>query len=114
MTRRRRPYNPATQLTLAGGTRAWANMVKRVVREEPICWLRLPGVCTVRSTTADHVQLRSTHGHLTMTRSNLRGACRRCNQRRGDTPYWKIPALRARLAQQQKPARALAFFGGKR
>lgn len=109
MPRPRRPYNPADQLTLAGGTRRWANMVKRVVREEPQCWLRLPG-CTGRSTTADHIMPCKTHPLLKMTRSNLRGACRSCNQRRGATPVWRIPELRARLSQKQKPARALEFF----
>jgi hypothetical protein len=27
---------------------------KRVIAEEPCCWLRLPG-CTIKSDTADHV-----------------------------------------------------------
>lgn len=109
---RRRPYNPADQLTLAGGTRKWAKLSKQVAREEPICWLRLPG-CTIRSTTADHILCCKTHPHLKMTRSNLRGACGWCNRHRGDTPVWGIPALRARMAMKQRPARALSFFGGR-
>jgi 5-methylcytosine-specific restriction endonuclease McrA len=65
-----------------GGSRKWRALRDQVVKEEPLCRLRLPG-CTVRSTTADHILLRALRPDLAMTRSNLRGACTNCNLRRG-------------------------------
>lgn len=64
-------------------TRAWRKLRDQVVREEPVCWLRLIG-CTYRSTTADHVLPVSQRPDLVMVRANLRGACGPCNTRRQD------------------------------
>jgi len=72
-------------------TRAWRKLRDQVVREEPICWLQLPGICTRVSTTADHVQPKAQRPDLAKVRSNLRGACLPCNRARGQTP---IEALR--------------------
>ena len=66
-------------------TRAWRKLRDQVVREEPLCWLRLPG-CTALSKTADHVLTVKERPDLAMVRTNLRGACIPCNQRRNDTP----------------------------
>jgi 5-methylcytosine-specific restriction endonuclease McrA len=63
------------------GTQAWRRLSARVAAEEPICWLRLPG-CTTRSTTGDHVKPVSTHPHLALDRTNVRGACAHCNKKR--------------------------------
>ena len=82
-------------------TRAWRKLMAQVVAEEPTCWLRLPGVCTVASTTADHVIPWTKRPDLGMERSNLRGACRPCNECRKDRP---VSALR-RVAPE-----ALRFF----
>lgn len=92
-----------------GGTRAWSRMVARVCREEPLCWLRLDG-CTIVSTTADHVIPKKIRPDLAMHRPNLRGACRSCNQRKGDKPLSRV----AQLRRQQMPARALEFFQGRK
>jgi len=77
-----------------GSTREWRRLRAQVLREEPACWLRLPG-CTLRSTTADHIIPISAAPHLRMVRSNLRGACRSCNYRRQDTPITRLHKLRS-------------------
>lgn len=63
-------------------TRAWRRLRDRVVQEEPTCWLRLPGICTGYSQTADHVLTVKEHPELAMERANLRGACHACNRSR--------------------------------
>ena len=65
-------------------TRAWRKLRDQVVREEPLCWLRLPG-CTQLSTTADHVASVHERPDLAMSRDNLRGACHHCNSSDGAT-----------------------------
>ncbi len=60
----------------------------------------LPGICSVRSTTADHIIPWRTAPDLRYTRFNLRGACAPCNLRRGNLPVSRIPALRAQLAAE--------------
>lgn len=67
------------------GTYAWQQLAAKVIKEEPLCWLRLPG-CTRLSTTADHVLTVKHRPDLALERANLRGACRSCNSRRGDRP----------------------------
>jgi 5-methylcytosine-specific restriction endonuclease McrA len=86
---------------------AWKTLARQVVREEPICWLRLPG-CTIRSTTADHIIPVSQRSDLLLVRANCRGACRPCNTQRHSTPVSQLPALRGR--RQRAPA--LALFDG--
>jgi 5-methylcytosine-specific restriction endonuclease McrA len=74
----------------------WQRLAKRVIREEPTCWLRLPG-CTIRATVADHIIPVSTNPALALVRSNCRGACRSCNTLRGSTPITQLAGLRARV-----------------
>lgn len=62
-------------------TRAWVKLRDRVVREEPVCWLQLPG-CTGVSQTADHVLTVKARPDLALERSNLHGACHHCNNKR--------------------------------
>lgn len=71
-------------------TREWRTLRDRVIRDEPTCWLRFPGVCTHASTTADHVVPKSVQPRLAMSRSNLRGACGPCNHARGRTPVERL------------------------
>ena len=62
--------------------RRWKKLKATVVKQEPLCQLRLPG-CTGLSQTADHkipVKLRP---DLAYTRTNLQGACHPCNRRKG-------------------------------
>jgi len=98
---------------------AWRRLSRRVIAEEPTCWLRLPG-CTQVSTTADHVQPVNTHPHLLLDRANVRGACSACNSLRGDTPPHLIDQLRQRLEQGKRrwvkppPAAALQYFSTSR
>lgn len=66
-------------------TQEWRRLAKQVCAEEPICWLRL-ACCTTRSTTGDHVIPLSTRPDLALVRSNVRGACRPCNNKRGHLP----------------------------
>lgn len=72
-------------------TRAWRKLRDRVISEEPYCTLRLPG-CTGASQTADHVLTYARRPDLAMERSNLRGACRHCNQKRGNGRREPMPA----------------------
>ena len=80
-------------------TRQWLKLKAQVVREEPVCWLRLPG-CTIASQTADHVLTVKERPDLGLVRANLRGACHHCNNARNDRPP---PAPRPQPA-------ALAWF----
>ena len=66
-------------------TRAWRKLRDRVVAEEPVCQLGLPG-CTGASTTADHIVTVRDRPDLALVRSNLRGACQHCNKSRQATP----------------------------
>lgn len=63
-------------------SRAWRRLRDRVVAEEPACWLRLPGICTGASQTADHILTVKERPDLGMERENLRGACTACNRAR--------------------------------
>lgn len=83
-------------------TRAWRKLRDQVVREEPLCWLRFPSICTQVSTTADHVLTYTERPDLAMARTNLRGACQPCNNARKNTP--------ASALRDDQPA-ALRFFG---
>lgn len=90
------------------GTQAWRELAKRAAREEPRCWLRLDG-CTIRSTTGDHVIPVSMRPDLALIRSNVRGACRHCNELRGRLP---VSALRlGQPADSAAPKPALDIFG---
>lgn len=66
-------------------TRAWRKLRDQVVREEPWCWLRLPG-CTGYSQTADHIITVHARPDLAMVRENHRGACHWCNRSRNNKP----------------------------
>lgn len=71
-------------------TRAWRTLRDQVIREEPVCWLRLEG-CTVRSTTGDHIIGVAERPDLALVRTNVRGACAPCNRTRNSLP---VSALR--------------------
>jgi 5-methylcytosine-specific restriction endonuclease McrA len=73
----------AKRPTDARNTWAWRRLRDQVVKEEPYCWLRLP-CCTGLSTTADHVLTVKERPDLILERTNLRGACRACNNSRKD------------------------------
>lgn len=64
------------------GTRAFSKLRAKVLSEEPTCRLRLPG-CTGVSEEVDHIIPKADRPDLYLVRSNLRGACRSCNRRRG-------------------------------
>lgn len=109
--KRRPPRRP----TRTGGSRAWAKLSKQIAKEQPVCWLRLPG-CTIRSTGADHYHPVKTHPHLEYAPGNLRGACRHCNLARRETPVHDLPKLRLKMERDPKyrlvpVPRALRFFG---
>lgn len=67
-------------------TRRWRKLRDQVIREEPVCRLALPGICTRWSTTGDHIKPVETHPHLALVRSNVQGACGPCNHARGNLP----------------------------
>jgi 5-methylcytosine-specific restriction endonuclease McrA len=85
-------------------TQAWRRLAKQAAREEPVCWLRFPGVCTGASTTGDHVIPVTIRPDLALIRSNVRGACEPCNTARRNTP---VEALR--FDRDDPPA--LGVFG---
>lgn len=73
----------------ARGSRAWRRLRDQVVRDEPACTLRYPGVCTGRSQTGDHIVPVAERPDLVLVRSNVRGSCHACNaerERRRRTP----------------------------
>ena len=69
--RRGRPYRRG-QLT----SYRWQKLRLRVIKEEPLCTLRL-SCCTRWSTTADHIIPVSHRPDLKYMRGNLRGSCQR-------------------------------------
>lgn len=85
-------------------TRAWRKLRDRVIREEPICRLQIPNVCTGASTTAAHIKPVKTHPELALVRSNLEGACTACNEATGTLPRDSI-----KLGSASAPA--LDVFG---
>jgi 5-methylcytosine-specific restriction endonuclease McrA len=88
----------------------WQKLRLQVIREEPVCRLRL-SCCTRRSTTADHIIPVSHRPDLKYMRGNLRGSCQPCNMRRKNRP---LSEVRAEDALLRKPApvapTALEFF----
>jgi 5-methylcytosine-specific restriction endonuclease McrA len=86
-------------------TRAWRRLRARVIRQEPVCKLRFPGICTGASTTADHIVSVTAHPELALVRSNVRGACVACNEARGSMPDELI-----RYGQRELPPAALDVF----
>jgi hypothetical protein len=86
-------------------THAWRTLARRTIREEPYCWLKLPG-CTRISTTADHVIPISIRPDLALVRANTRGACKSCNYRRGDTSANQLDELRRQTPKQLDEHRA--------
>lgn len=82
-----------TQIRAWRSSRAWRALSRQVVHEEPTCHLRLPG-CTIRSTTADHLVPAAHRPDLFMVRSNLRAACKSCNDLRRATPMNQLAKLR--------------------
>ena len=89
---------------------SWQKLRLQVIREEPVCRLRL-SCCTRRSTTADHIIPVSHRPDLKYMRGNLRGSCQPCNMRRKNRP---LSEVRAEDALLRKPApvapAALEFF----
>lgn len=87
-------------------TKAWRRLAKQAARDEPVCWLQFPGICTGESTTGDHVRPVLTHPELALVRANVRGACRACNRARSSTPVELL-----RMGDGQPPP-ALRIFTG--
>lgn len=84
-----------------GSTRESRKLRAQVLREEPLCHLRLPG-CTWRSDTLDHIIPISVAPHLKMERYNCRGACASCNYRRGNRPINQLAQMRCEPKQSGK------------
>jgi hypothetical protein len=102
------PYQYASRIR---STQAWRKLSKRVIREEGVCWLQLPG-CTRIATTADHIVPATVRPDLILVRANCRAACLSCNRRRGTTPVDQLDELRQRtptqLDQQRKARRHIS------
>lgn len=88
----------------------WKKLRAQVIREEPVCRLRL-SCCTIRTQTADHIIPVSHRPDLRFLRSNLRGACYACNMRRKNRPLSEVRAEDAAAQSKSvRPAAALEFF----
>jgi hypothetical protein len=105
---------PTPKFAAAYRTNKWRQLSRRVIREEPVCWLLLPG-CTIKATTADHIHPVTQRPELFFSRSNCRGACRNCNSLRRDTPLSELAQLRAALkARPMSRQQALAALKHRR
>jgi 5-methylcytosine-specific restriction endonuclease McrA len=62
------------------GTAAWKAMRTRVLREEPTCQLRYPGICRGKPVICDHKRPTAAGG--SDERINLQGACQACSDRK--------------------------------
>jgi hypothetical protein len=109
-------------------SRAWRALARTTVRTHPVCHIRVPGGCTTRSTTADHIIPAAHRPDLFMAPSNVAGACKPCNDWRRDLPMPEVRALiaaghvpahirkntpgyaRRRIASHRRPSRAAATF----
>lgn len=100
---------PRTTAQRIRSTRAWQRLAKQVCTEEPICWLRLDG-CTVRSTTGDHIIPASSRPDLALIRSNVRGACQHCNNKRGHLPAELAREMYGNATTPTEKPRALGIF----
>ncbi|GAA0189743.1 hypothetical protein GCM10008944_01520 [Cytobacillus oceanisediminis] len=87
--------------------RVWTELSLQVRAEEPLCRIRIPGVCTTISTAADHILPSSRYPHLELERSNLQGACRPCNRAKSDLT---MDELIEKLGLDDGERPALAFF----
>lgn len=107
----RKPGEPI-EFNSRGGSRAWTRLRNQVIAEEPVCRIRLPGVCTMVSTTANHRIPRKHRPDLTMVRANLEGACRPCNMKIKTMSPAQVAALRQQLSRNlhRPAARALDVF----
>jgi 5-methylcytosine-specific restriction endonuclease McrA len=101
---------PANRLVINGvsmidprHTRAWRRLRDQVVAEEPTCRLRFPGICTVTSTTGDHIVPVTERPELALVRTNIRGTCQPCNEARRTVPDESL-----RLGERSE---ALGIFG---
>lgn len=98
----RKPCRTTGQL----GSRQWRRLRDQVVREEPVCRLRLPG-CTIASQTGDHIIPIKYRPDLKLVRANVRGSCHSCNMKRGDGSPSRMADVRRKAAP---PPPALEFF----
>lgn len=63
---------------MAGSTRRLRKLRLEVLREQPLCQLRLEG-CTGISDTVDHIYPVSQFPQLREVKANLQGSCWACN-----------------------------------
>ena len=78
---------------MAGSTRRLRKLRAEVLREQPLCQLRLEG-CTRVSETVDHIYPVSQFPQLKEAKANLQGSCWACNRRRGALPINALPERR--------------------
>lgn len=78
-----------------GSTSRWRKLRAQVIREEPLCQLRIPGVCTQVSTTADHKIPYTLRPDLEYERANLQGACAECNNKKRAKTMDELPMQKA-------------------
>lgn len=68
----------------------WTKLALRLRREWPACQIRLPG-CTGWTEEIDHILPVSQYPSLKYEITNLRAACRFCNNTRGVRPDAELP-----------------------
>lgn len=87
-------------------SKAWRDLRSRILdRDAHQCQIRLP-ICQGTATEVDHIIPRSVDPDLAMVPSNLRAACKQCNQVTGG----RLGAARAKRASKRtKVGRADGF-----
>lgn len=62
-----------------GYASGWPKIRAAVLRDNPLCQIRYPGICTVVATEVDHIVPIHQRPGLRLEPSNLQAACKQCN-----------------------------------
>lgn len=77
---------PRTASSKAAGTRQWRTTRAHILaRDNHMCQIRTPGVCTGTADTVDKIIPAARRPDLAYTDYNLRAACTPCNQHKART-----------------------------
>ena len=77
---------PRTASSRASDNSAWRKLrLKILARDGYQCQIRYAGICTGRATTVDKIIPAARRPDLALDQTNLRAACRPCNEHKGRT-----------------------------
>ena len=82
-----RPWKgPRTASSTATSTAEWKRIAAQILdRDHHQCQIQYPGICTGRATTVDKIIPAAQRPDLALDPTNLRGACRPCNEYKART-----------------------------